>query len=177
MRAVAADLKTTFGPDRCCRLIESKKKWTWFIIDGDGTDCYYLSSYSMWRTSTGVQDDLRQWPIAFTPHFIERHIQSTRHANDVLTWIALKVCEALGPLHQARTISDGRQRPYWKAIGNIWIAMPEYLLLGDMPEYGDVVLRTLIRAEALDRAKQSVWEQLRQAGCHAAVFRDGQRVA
>jgi hypothetical protein len=48
----------------------------------------------------------------------------------------------------------------WALSGDLTVALPDCLVLGYMPEKGNVELRTVLRVDVLDPDKLSIWERL-----------------
>jgi|GEM_PF-2372253 len=57
------------------------------------------------------------------------------------------------------------------AYSSAWFALDYGLAAGDIPNHGDVVLRTIIPTAGLHPGRREDWEAMRAAGQHVSISR------
>jgi hypothetical protein len=62
------------------------------------------------------------------------------------------------------------QWPTWERHGNAWFALEYGLAAGDIPAYGEVVLRTIMPTASLHSARRADWESMRESGNLVSVL-------
>ena len=84
--------------------------------------------------------------------------------------------QSLRPLHVGKQQPDGTSAIDWRASGELWVATPGFLLLGDVAPGEPAIMRTVLREDVLDPPKQLVWDHLKAANRRIAVFAGGREV-
>lgn len=109
------------------------------------------------------QENLQSYvPIILTAHCIERFLQSSRSGLATVADVMHQLWKASQP-HFILGFDGARDiYPVWSASGRFAFATKEYLVLGDIPEYQDMICKTVIRADRLEASKAYLWERARQ---------------
>ncbi|MFM7433329.1 MAG: hypothetical protein ACKO3O_07515, partial [Gammaproteobacteria bacterium] len=104
------------------------------------------------------------FPLLATAHFYERLIQGLRFEGHTLITTFVDVARLLIEEVGIDDTKTDERWPTWQRYGNAWFALEYGLVAGDIPRYGEVVLRTIMPLASLHAARFSEWQAMRAAG-------------
>jgi hypothetical protein len=170
VRTIHESLLATLGPERVM-LIESTKKramWAYCEIDAEGR--YRLRGESLEKRTGRLVNDVQQYPLIGTAHFYERLIQGFKFEGHTLITTMIDVIRML--LAEVGWVEETPvdEWPLWGNCGSAWFALDYGLAAGDIPRFGDVVLRTIIPANSLNTVRRADWESMRRRGQFVSVL-------
>jgi hypothetical protein len=162
LRAMDRTLVNLYGRGMVKNVLLEKKKGSWlFVHRREDFQSYDVGMYTAARTATQFPERHDYFPIQLTAHFVERHMQACRATAAPLVDLVEYVLKCLvGKHYEFVETFDGKVLPAWRESGSMWIASPEFLVIGETPEFGDAVLKTVIRADVLENEKRPIWEAL-----------------
>ena len=105
-----------------------------------------------------------------TPHFYERVIQGFKFEGHTLITTLIDVVRLLIAQVGWADGAPSDQWPTWDRHGNAWFALEYGLAAGDIPAYGEVVLRTIMPTASLHSARRADWESMRESGNLVSVL-------
>lgn len=162
-------LLRTLGPGQVMKVEESRRlaMWAYYELNRDGL--YQMFGETMIRVGDEVATSMQAFPLLATPQFFERYTRSVAGQGPSLIGVMLEVVQALlGEVGYDRRAPKDRW-PLWRQHGSAQFALPHGLVAGDIPEFGDVLLRNVTPAARLDQRRREEWERLRQCGKVVAV--------
>lgn len=162
-------LLRTLGPGQVIKVEESRRlaMWAYYELNRDGL--YQMFGETMIRVGDEVATSMQAFPLLATPQFFERYTRSLTGHGPSLIGVMLEVVQALlGEVGYDRRAPKNRW-PLWKQRGSAQFALPHSLVAGDIPEFGDVVLRHVTPRSRLERQRREEWERIRQSGKVIAV--------
>lgn len=169
VRMVHDLLVAALGPGRVMMIEDTKKlaMWTCCELNADGV--YHLRGESLRKRSGDIVSEVQEYPLLATPHFFERLIQGFRLEGHTLITTMIDIIRML--MDEVGIVENAPEDrwPTWRRHGNVWFALEYGLAAGDIPEYGDVVLRTIIPVASLHPARREVWETMRATGRPVSV--------
>jgi hypothetical protein len=169
VRMVHDLLVAALGPGRVMMVEDSKKLAMWTCCELNADGMYQLRGESLRKRSGDILSEVQEYPLLATPHFFERLIQGFRLEGHTLITTMIDVIRLLmDEVGIDETASEGRW-PTWRVHGNAWFALEYGLAAGDVPQYGEVVLRTIIPVASLHPARREAWEAMRSAGRPVSV--------
>jgi hypothetical protein len=149
-------LLRTLGPGQVMKVEESRRlaMWAYYELNRDGL--YQMFGETMIRVGDEVATSMQAFPLLATPQFFERYTRSVAGHGPSLIGVMLEVVQALlGEVGYDRRAPTDR----WPQF-----ALPHGLVAGDIPEFGDVLLRNVTPAARLDQRRREQWERIRQSG-------------
>lgn len=162
-------LLRTLGPGQVIKVEESRRlaMWAYYELNRDGL--YQMFGETMIRVGDEVATSMQAFPLLATPQFFERYTRSLAGHGPSLIGVMLEVVQALlGEVGYDRRAPKNRW-PLWKQRGSAQFALPHSLVAGDIPEFGDVVLRHVTPRSRLEQRRREEWERIRQSGKVIAV--------
>jgi hypothetical protein len=121
------------------------------------------------RVGDEVATSMQAFPLLATPQFFERYTRNLAGRGPSLIGVMLEVVQALlGEVGYDRRAPKHRW-PLWHQRGSAQFALPHSLIAGDIPEFGDVVLRNVTPSSRLEQRRREEWEGIRQSGKIVAV--------
>jgi len=162
-------LLRTLGPGQVMKVEESRRlaMWAYYELNRDGL--YQMFGETMIRVGDEVATSMQAFPLLATPQFFERYTRSVAGQGPSLIGVMLEVVQALlGEVGYDRRAPKDRW-PLWRQRGSAQFALPHGLVAGDIPEFGDVLLRNVTPAARLDQRRREEWERIRQSGKVVAV--------
>ena len=164
VRMVHELLYSTLGPGRAMLLERNKKFAMWVCGELNADGLYQLCGEALRKRNHEVLDESYNFPLLATAHFYERLIQGLRFEGHTLITTFVDVVRLLiGEVGIDETKAAERW-PTWRRHGNAWFALEYGMVAGDIPRYGEVVLRTVMPLASLHSARLSEWEAMRAAG-------------
>ncbi len=156
-REIHNRLVNKVGEHRVYRFKAEKKAHHWVMVATNDRGNEELLILTLRRTSAGPRRDIVPFWIEATPHFIERLIQARSsecpRTVDIVTSTLDKIISLAEYDYEESVVG-------WALSGDLTVALPDCLVLGYMPEKGNVELRTVLRVDVLDPDKLSIWERL-----------------
>jgi hypothetical protein len=157
-------LLRTLGPGQVIKVEESRRlaMWAYYELNRDGL--YQMFGETLIRVGDEVATSMQAFPLLATPQFFERYTRSLAGHGPSLIGVMLEVVQALvGEVGYDRRAPKNRW-PLWKQRGSAQFALPHSLVAGDIPEFGDVVLRNVTPSSRLEQRRREEWESIRQSG-------------
>ncbi|MBU3671023.1 MAG: hypothetical protein FGM43_00640 [Sinobacteraceae bacterium] len=162
-------LLRTLGPGQVMKVEESRRlaMWAYYELNRDGL--YQMFGETMIRVGDEVATSMQAFPLLATPQFFERYTRSLAGRGPSLIGVMLEVVQALlGEVGYDRRAPKNRW-PLWSQHGSAQFALPHSLVSGDIPEFGDVVLRHVTPNSRLEPRRLEEWQSIRDSGKVVAV--------
>ena len=169
VRMVHDLLVSALGPGRVMMIEDTKKLAMWTCCELNDAGMYHLRGESLRKRSGDVLSEVQEYPLIATPHFFERLIQGFRLEGHTLITTMIDVIRLLMDQVGIDDTASEAQWPTWRRHGNAWFALEYGMAAGDIPEYGEVVLRTIMPVASLHPARLAFWEEMRASGRHVSV--------
>ena len=170
VRSTHEALFSTLGPERVVLIERTKKLAMWAYCELNATGLYQLRGESVQRRDGGLATDVQNYPLLATPHFYERVIQGFKFEGHTLITTLIDVVRLLIAQVGWADGAPSDQWPTWDRHGNAWFALEYGLAAGDIPAYGEVVLRTIMPTASLHSARRADWESMRESGNLVSVL-------
>lgn len=173
MRQMHADLLGQYGAGRVILAGSSKKSAEWFVASRVAEDLYQLLFFSIERTRHASPRSRRALPLVATGHCYERFIQGL--LREGVDWVALMFNTFGGLLtatdHELDPASaEPRRTRRWRTPGDYKVWVPQGLVIVEVPESGDAVMKTVIATDALIGLNRTLWESLGESKIRAHQF-------
>ncbi|MFM8518295.1 MAG: hypothetical protein ACKODA_10555 [Nevskiaceae bacterium] len=162
-------LLRTLGPGQVMKVEESRRlaMWAHYELNRDGL--YQMFGETMIRVGDEVATSMQAFPLLATPQFFERYTRNLAGHGPSLIGVMLEVVQALlGEVGYDRRAPKHRW-PLWKQRGSAQFALAHSLVAGDIPEFGDVVLRNVTPRSLLEQRRREEWQRIRDGGKVVAV--------
>ena len=169
VRMVHELLYGTLGPSRVMMLESGKRFAMWTVCDLNANGLYQLRGMVLRRRNGEVVEETHDFPLLATPHFFDRLIQGFRYEGHTLITTLIDVVRLLIDEVGIDESAIAESRPTWRRSGNAWFALEYGLAVGDIPRYGEVVLRTIMPVTSLHRGRFEDWAAMRAQG-HCVSF-------
>ena len=157
-------LMRTLGPGQVMKVEESRRlaMWAYYELNRDGQ--YQMFGETLIRVGDEVATSMQAFPLLATPQFFDRYTRHVAGQGPSLIGVMLEVVQALlGEVGYDRRAPKNRW-PLWRQQGSAHFALPHSLVSGDIPEFGDVVLRNVTPTARLEQRRLEEWQSLRQSG-------------
>ncbi|MFM7396346.1 MAG: hypothetical protein ACKO42_04445 [Gammaproteobacteria bacterium] len=161
----------TLGHSRVMMIEGTRKFAMWACCELNDDGVYQLHGEALRKRPTGVVSERYDFPLLATPHFYERLLQGLRFEGHTLITTMVDVVRLLVDQVGIDETAPADEWPKWQRSGSAWFALDYGLAAGDIPNHGDVVLRTIIPAVALHPGRRDDWEAMRAAGSYVSVAR------
>jgi len=168
-----ADLLGQYGVGRVILTDSSKKSAEWCVASRVTEDLYRLLSFSIERTRQGTLRRRLALPLVATGHCYERFIQGLlRHG---LEWAGI-MFDTFANLLTAVDYEiepAAPERPEtrrWSMPGAYKVWVPQGLVVVEVPEIGDAIMKTVISTDALIGPNRDLWESLGNSEIRAQRF-------
>jgi hypothetical protein len=170
VRSIHESLLATLGPERVTLIESNKKRAMWAYCELDDTGLYRLRGESLERRGGQLINDVQNYPLIGTAHFYERLIQGFKFEGHTLITTMIDVVRLL--LSEVGWVDEAppEEWPWWGNCGSAWFALDYGLAAGDIPRFGDVVLRTIMPANSLNTVRRTDWETMRESGRLVSVL-------
>jgi len=169
VRMVHELLYGTLGPGRVMLLERNKRFAMWTICDLNDAGVYQLRGEILRKRDGEVIEETHQFPLLATPHFYERLIQGFRYEGHTLITTMVDVVRMLINEVGIDETAPAEHWPAWQRCGNIWFALEYGLAAGDLPRFGEVVLRTIMPTASLHSSRLEDWQSMRDSGRFVSV--------
>jgi hypothetical protein len=160
VRQTHADLLGQYGAGRVILTESSKKSAEWFVASRVTADLYRLLCYSIERTRHASPRKRSALPLVATGHCYERFIQGLLRGG--VAWVGVML-ETFENLLSIPDYKDQKPSAY-----KVWIAAG--LVVVEVPESGDAIMKTVIAADALIGPNRDLWEALGKSEIRAQRF-------
>ncbi|MBM4238641.1 MAG: hypothetical protein ACKOCF_00135 [Gammaproteobacteria bacterium] len=164
VRMVHELLYSTLGPGRAMLLERNKKFAMWVCGELNADGLYQLRAEALRKRDNEVLDESYDFPLLATAHFYERLIQGLRYEGHTLITTLVDVVRLLIEEVGIDEAAAEERWPTWQRHGNAWFALEYGMVAGDIPRYGEVVLRTIMPLASLHSARFAEWEAMRAEG-------------
>lgn len=169
VRMVHELLYGTLGPGRVMLLESNKRFAMWTVCDLNPSGVYQLRGEVLRKRDGEVIEETHEFPVVATPHFYERLIQGFRYEGHTLITTMIEIVRLLMDEVGIDESAPEDRWPTWNRCGNAWFALDYGLAAGDIPRYGEVVLRTIMPVASLHRSRLEDWQAMRDAGRFVSV--------
>lgn len=160
VRQTHADLLGQYGAGRVILTESSKKSAEWFVASRVSADLYRLLCYSIERTRHSAPRKRSALPLVATGHCYERFIQGL--LRDGTEWVSVM----LETFENLLSVPDYQsQKP---SAYKVWILAG--LVVVEVPETDDAIMKTVIAADALIGPNRELWEALGKSEIKAQRF-------
>ena len=173
VRQMYTDLLGQYGAGRVILTECSKKSAHWFVASRVSDDLYRLLRFSIERTHHAAPRTRSSLPLVSTGHCYERFIQGLlRHGSD---WAGIMHGTFMSLLTAAdcrgeQESPNAAKKAHWHAPGDYKVWLPQGLVVVEVPEYGDAIMKTVIAAFALIGPNRDLWETLGTSEIKAERF-------
>ncbi len=173
VRQTHADLLAVYGEGRVILAESTKKSALWLVASHERDDLYHLVYFSIERAHHRLMRSKKQLPLAATGHCYERFIQGLlRHDLD---WVCLmtNTFEALiaaTDFERGPATQDSHEHVRWHAPAAYKVWVPQGLVIVEVPEHGDAVMKTVIATDALIGPNRDLWDVLGESDIKARSF-------
>lgn len=171
VRMVHEFLFDTLGHSRVMMIEGTRKFAMWGYCELNEHGVYQLQGHALKKRTSGVTSERYDFPLVATPHFFERLIQGLRFEGHTLITTMIDVVRLLIDQVGIDESAPPDQWPKWQRSGSAWFALDYGLAAGDIPDHGDVVLRTIIPAAGLHPGRREDWEAMRTSGQQVSISR------
>lgn len=171
VRIVHEFLFDTLGHSRVM-MIEGTRKfamWGYCELNADGV--YQLRGQALRKRTGEILSESYDFPLLATPHFFERLMQGLRFEGHTLITTMIDVVRLMIDQVGIDETAAPDQWPTWQRSGSAWFALDYGLAAGDIPNHGDVVLRTIIPATSLHSGRREEWETMLASGACVSISR------
>lgn len=169
VRMVHELLYSTLGHERAMMIEGNKKFAMWVCSELNADGLYQLRGEALRKRNGEVLDESYDFPLLATPHFFERLIQGLRFEGHTLITTMVDVVRLMIDEVGIDEAASEEHWPTWQRHGNAWFALDYGMIAGDIPRYGEVVLRTIMPLGSLHSARYEEWETMRATGRHVSV--------
>lgn len=173
VRMVHEFLFGTLGHGRVMMVEGNRRFAMWTCCDLNAHGMYQLRGEILRRRHHEVVNETRDFPLLATPHFFERLMQGLRYEGHTLITTLVDVVRLLVDEVGIDETAAADPWPAWRRYGNAWFALEYGLVAGDIPRFGDVVLRTIIPTGGLHTRRRQDWEAMRASGRLVSVCEPG----
>ena len=101
----------------------------------------------------------------FAHTYIRRSVRMRRTMHDTFMSL-LTAADCRGEQESP----DAEKKAHWHAPGDYKVWLPQGLVVVEVPEYGDAIMKTVIAADALIGPNRDLWETLGKSGIKAERF-------
>ena len=161
----------TLGHSRVMMIEGTRKFAMWGYCELNEHGVYQLHGHALKKRTSRVTSERYDFPLVATPHFFERLIQGLRFEGHTLITTMIDVVRLLIDQVGIDESAPPDQWPKWQRSGSAWFALDYGLAAGDIPNHGDVVLRTIIPAASLHPGRREDWEAMRASGRQVSISR------
>ena len=169
VRMVHELLYGTLGPGRVMMVDGGKRFAMWTLCDLNEAGVYQLRGEILRKRGGEVLDESHDYPLVATPHFYERLIQGFRYEGHTLITTMIEVVRLLIDEVGIDESAPADCWPTWNRCGNVWFALDYGMISGDIPRYGEVVLRTIMPVASLHSGRLEEWETMRASGRFVSI--------
>jgi hypothetical protein len=126
-------------------MVEGTKRFAmWTVCELNEAGLYQLRGEIMRKKDREVIHETHDFPLLATAHFYDRLMQGFRFDGHTLITTLVDVVRLLIEEVGIDESSVPEKWPAWRSSGNVWFALDYGLAAGDIPLYGEVVLRTIM---------------------------------
>ena len=169
VRRVHELLFGTLGPGRVMMVEGTKRFAMWTVCELNEAGLYQLRGEIMRKKDREVIHETHDFPLLATAHFYDRLMQGFRFDGHTLITTLVDVVRLLIEEVGIDESSVPEKWPAWRSSGNVWFALDYGLAAGDIPLYGEVVLRTIMPVASLHPGRLQDWASMRASGRHVSV--------
>lgn len=169
VRMVHEFLFETLGHGRVMMLEGNRRFAMWTCCELNALGLYQLRGEALRKRPGAIVNESYEFPLLATPHFHDRLLQGLRYEGHTLITTMIDIVRLVIEEIGIDESAPADRWPSWQRHGNAWFALEYGLAAGDIPRYGDVILRTIMPAMSLHPQRRTEWEAMRASGQYVSV--------